>query len=849
MVMDTKRICPGCQKPLPPEAPDGLCPACLIKAGVGTGVDLGSDSQTERGRTPFVAPAVEEVARLFPQLEILSFLGQGGMGAVYRARQKALDRVVALKILPPNIGKDAAFAERFTREAKALARLNHPGVVTLYEFGQADGLFFFLMEFVDGVSLRHLLEVERLSAREALAIVPQICDALQYAHDQGIVHRDIKPENLLLDRLGRVKVADFGLAKLVGTETLTPALSHAMGEGDTSTPGAGTAPPPALTDAGKVMGTPQYMAPEQRDHPTDVDHRADIYSLGVVFYQMLTGELPGKPIEPPSHKIHIDVRLDEIVLRALEKEPARRYQQASALKTQVETILTTPPSPPAGPLVPPPGGGDTRVLQPPRFSRTAIVGACWAPLFFIVFLFWLLPPTWDATPADGLPAGPAWWQILLLIVFGGTGCTAPFGTTILGWIAVTQIRRSAGKLCGMWLAVADGLLFPLLAMNGLVIAGLLVALRGARQMTTSVPVWLLLFLTLIGLSLLLLGLLANFLIIRAVWRAVHKGAAPHVSIVGKTGAAEFPVVEKSAPADDRERRDGWWRVLLSVSLQIAVALPLLAFMVYIVPEFEEMARDFPARLPFATIFAVNATSLAGRYLWLWPAMALLISWVMHRRGGPKWLWGWTAGVVAMMFAWFVAMVAAVILPMMLYLPPMIRGEPAHVSVPPSADLPEIESVMVNADKAVVKQRRFNGEGMIITCGTMTNRWTPGSLYLDAMLDINLEWPWFNRHGANWVIKSRHGIYSSYRLDGPAGPMLGKIAFHPGTPAPEVDGSYVIGEFRRDPEAEAAAKKTDNSWVFGEFQPGGGQPIPIAVRLVKSSKPAAAAERDRAKTPE
>jgi serine/threonine protein kinase len=106
------------------------------------------------------------------------------MGAVYKARQKELDRIVALKILPPDIGDEPAFAQRFSREAKALAKLNHPGIVTLYEFGQADGLFYFLMEFVDGVNLRHLLEAERLSPREALAIVPQICDALQYAHDR-----------------------------------------------------------------------------------------------------------------------------------------------------------------------------------------------------------------------------------------------------------------------------------------------------------------------------------------------------------------------------------------------------------------------------------------------------------------------------------------------------------------------------------------------------------------------------------------------------------------------------------------------------------------------------------------
>src|SRR5512136_2029708 len=332
--MDTMKICSGCQKPLVANAPDGLCPECLLKAGLGTGVDIGPDSQAESARTSFVAPSLEEVARLFPQLEVQAFVGQGGMGAVYKARQRELDRVVALKILPPGIGKDAGFAERFTREAKALAKLNHTGIVTLYEFGQADGLFFFLMEFVDGMNLRHLMEVERISAREALAIVPQICDALQYAHDQGIDHRDIKPENILLDRQGRVKVADFGLAKLVGTDAggspLTPVLSPGGGEGG-----------PNLTDAGKVMGTPQYMAPEQREHPTEVDHRADIYSLGVVFYQMLTGELPGKPIEVPSRKVQVDVRLDEVVLHALEKEPERRYQQASQVKTAVETIAGT----------------------------------------------------------------------------------------------------------------------------------------------------------------------------------------------------------------------------------------------------------------------------------------------------------------------------------------------------------------------------------------------------------------------------------------------------------------------------------------------------------------------------
>jgi serine/threonine protein kinase len=401
--MDTQRICPSCQKPLAPDVPMGLCPECLIRAGFPSAADTKSVAAAA-----FVPPTLEELAPLFPQLEILELIGKGGMGAVYKAKQKRLNRLVALKILPPGIGSEPTFADRFTREAQALALLNHPGIVTLYEFGVATGilpavdpgfqpggkdagspenleksetvtdeerapggkmpdatsqtpdaklqnpLFYFLMEFVDGVNLRQLLHAGRISPHEALAIVPQICDALQYAHDQGIVHRDIKPENILMDRRGRVKVADFGLAKIMGNVAqasqpagaggIPAASSEAAdtGLGSPVNPQAGKPALQDLTDAGKIMGTPQYMSPEQIHAPGEVDHRADIYALGVVFYQMLTGELPGKKIEPPSKKVQIDVRLDEIVLRALEKKPERRYQQASILKTQVETIVSTP---------------------------------------------------------------------------------------------------------------------------------------------------------------------------------------------------------------------------------------------------------------------------------------------------------------------------------------------------------------------------------------------------------------------------------------------------------------------------------------------------------------------------
>ncbi len=324
--MDTNRICPSCKKPLAPDVPMGLCPECLIKSGFPTGVETGAESDSAK-QPPFVPPTVTELAELFPQLEILELIGKGGMGAVYKARQSKLNRFVALKILPPSLGVDPTFAERFTREAQALARLNHPGIVTLYEFGQAGGLPFFMMELVDGVNLRQLLAAGRISAHEALAIVPQICDALQFAHDQGIVHRDIKPENILMDRRGRVKLADFGVAKLTGSEKETAGNSAAASS--------------SLTEAGKIMGTPRYMSPEQLEHPGEVDHRADIYALGVVFYQMLTGELPEQRIKPPSNKVQLDVRLDEVVLRALQKEPENRYQQAGQVKDAVETIALT----------------------------------------------------------------------------------------------------------------------------------------------------------------------------------------------------------------------------------------------------------------------------------------------------------------------------------------------------------------------------------------------------------------------------------------------------------------------------------------------------------------------------
>ncbi len=174
------------------------------------------------------------------------------------------------------------------------------------------------MEYVDGSTLREVIQSHELKPEQALAIVPHLCDALQYAHNQGVVHRDIKPENILLGKDGQVKIADFGLSRLLGSESNEQ----------------------ALTGTHQVMGTLRYMAPEQLEGAHHVDHRADIYSLGVVFYEMLTGELPIGRFSAPSHKVHIDVRLDDVVLRTLEKEPQRRYQRASQVKSDLESIAS-----------------------------------------------------------------------------------------------------------------------------------------------------------------------------------------------------------------------------------------------------------------------------------------------------------------------------------------------------------------------------------------------------------------------------------------------------------------------------------------------------------------------------
>lgn len=340
--------CPRCGGILVASVANGICPVCLLKQAA---LETGGDSFPAMPWTP---PSVAELAAAFPQLEVLELIGHGGMGAVYKARQKSLGRLVALKILAPQHAANSDFAERFAREAKVLAEVSHPNIVTVYDFGKAgqeEQFYFLTMEFVDGVNLRQAMTAGRLTPQQALAIVPPICEALQYAHDRGIVHRDIKPENLLLDKDGRIKIADFGIARMLrGAFAVdgrgvngSDVKSQPDGTGHVSVPHDSQSPRQSMgaeLTQESVLGTPNYMAPEQRERPASVDHRADIFSLGVVLYEMLTDELPGSKLQLSSSRVEIDVRLDEIVLRAMEQQPELRFQSATEFRTRVTTYNT-----------------------------------------------------------------------------------------------------------------------------------------------------------------------------------------------------------------------------------------------------------------------------------------------------------------------------------------------------------------------------------------------------------------------------------------------------------------------------------------------------------------------------
>ena len=303
-----QKKCAQCGIVLDASLLSGLCPSCLLKQGL---------KGPAEGTETFEPPSLESLAKAIPGVEPIEFIGRGGMGAVYKGRQYILNRIVALKVMPPLAADGGSIIQRFQREARLLARLSHPNVVAVYECGLAGNFPYFTMDFVDGSSLRQRLKSGPLIPSEAVKLFLQLCDGLQHAHQSGVIHRDIKPENLLVDKKGLLKIADFGLAKLNG--------DGASNEWQT-------------VDC-RGMGTLGYMAPEQLENPRAVDHRADIYSAGVVLYQMLTGELPMGRFSGPSEKAEVDSSLDEVLDRALEKDVALRYQDIGEFKHAVEAVV------------------------------------------------------------------------------------------------------------------------------------------------------------------------------------------------------------------------------------------------------------------------------------------------------------------------------------------------------------------------------------------------------------------------------------------------------------------------------------------------------------------------------
>jgi hypothetical protein len=316
--------CPRCGDAFPdglePREFEGICPSCLAFLAVEKYADgVPNASSEDPLKLAAKDPPPLKRGGTFHGMEILELIGQGGMGVVYKARQIELNRLVALKILSPRLAADPEFPRRFNREAQALASLDHSNIVRIHDVGREGDLYFIVMEYVDGMTLRDLLVQKKLPPEQTLRVVPQLCDALEYAHSRGVIHRDIKPENIILSRSGVAKIADFGLAKIVKDENAEP----------------------SITQTNVVMGTADYMAPEQRDKTKAADHRADIYSLGVVLYELLTGELPVGRFDPPTRRRQVDARLDDVVLRALEKDPDRRYQRASHMGRDVEHIMTS----------------------------------------------------------------------------------------------------------------------------------------------------------------------------------------------------------------------------------------------------------------------------------------------------------------------------------------------------------------------------------------------------------------------------------------------------------------------------------------------------------------------------
>lgn len=268
-------------------------------------------------------PSVESLQNALPQYDISRFIARGGMGAIYKGTQKSLRREVAIKVLPHEIkARDAQFKERFQQEAQAMARLSHPNIVAVFDAGETtQGLLYFVMEYVEGTDLAQAVAVQPLEPERAIQVVSDVCKALSFAHQRGIIHRDIKPSNIMLDKAGRVKVADFGLAKTVDID----GLLHTTGS--------------------MAMGTPDYISPEALIPNMKLDARADLYAVGVMLYQVITGQIPRGRFSLPSALVpSLDPRFDSIIDRAMQSDREKRYSTALEIKLDLEGLQTPPAS-------------------------------------------------------------------------------------------------------------------------------------------------------------------------------------------------------------------------------------------------------------------------------------------------------------------------------------------------------------------------------------------------------------------------------------------------------------------------------------------------------------------------
>lgn len=294
----------------------------------------------------FEAPTLEELDVLLHGYKFESFIAQGGMGAVYLAKQTSLDRQVAIKVLPRELGDDVKFRESFQAEAKHMAKLNHPNLIGIYDFGDIDGMLYIIMEFVKGKSLHDSAKGNPIMQETAAGIIRDVCYGLDHAHDAGILHRDIKPSNILLGKGIKPKIGDFGLARPTGN-----------------------------VESGIIYGTPGYAAPEVLSAPDAVDAKTDIFAVGVMFYELLTGQLPDQLYVPVYELADVDPRFDNIIRRAIHHKPAMRYASAANLAEDIIDVLREielEGGQASNPLL---AGGNTGAVRSPLVAPLATGGA------------------------------------------------------------------------------------------------------------------------------------------------------------------------------------------------------------------------------------------------------------------------------------------------------------------------------------------------------------------------------------------------------------------------------------------------------------------------------------------